>query len=101
MNDVDIENKIKEKGLNAPRITMDHVNSMVDTVQFHRFHGTNTIVCCITLTNGYTVTGESSCVSSDNFDEDIGKDIAFGKAKDKIWMLEGYLLNHTLNSEGG
>lgn len=97
MDDLAIEKKIRKKGLNAPRLTPELVQGMVGGTQYYRFPGTSTIVCCITLTNGFTVTGESSCVSSANFDEEIGKEVAFNKAKDKIWVFEGYLLNHIIN----
>ncbi|MEQ9722268.1 Gp49 family protein [Yersinia alsatica] len=39
---------------------------------YHHFPGTTVIICCLTLENGYTVTGESACASPENFDEEIG-----------------------------
>jgi len=48
------------------------------------------------LKNGFTVTGESTAVSMENFDKDIGEQIAYANAKDKIWALEGYLLKDAL-----
>ncbi|ENM1631569.1 hypothetical protein AB6T03_004545, partial [Salmonella enterica] len=48
------------------------------------------------LRNGFTVTGESACVSPKNFDAEIGRKAARQKAIDKIWMLEGYLLKEKL-----
>lgn len=54
-------------------------------------------VCCMTLANGFTVTGESACASPANFDEEIGKKIAFEQARNKIWTLEGYLLKQKLH----
>lgn len=44
-----------------------------------------------------TVTGESACASPANFDEEIGKKIAFEQARNKIWALEGYLLKQKLH----
>lgn len=52
--------------------------------------------CVLTLENGFTVTGESACVSPENFDAEIGKKIAFQNAREKIWLLEGYLLKERL-----
>ena len=97
MNEEVIEKEIQDKNLKGPRITPGHIDSLCSETQYHRFPGTNTIVCCIKLTNGFTVTGESACVDPSNFDEEIGKKVAFNKARDKIWVLEGYLLNYTLN----
>jgi hypothetical protein len=51
-----------------------------------------TTICQLTLTNGFTVRGESSCVDISNFNMSIGEKIAWDNALDKIWQLEGYLL---------
>ena len=56
-------------------------------------------MCCLTLQNGFTVTGESACASPENFDAEIGKKIARDNARNKIWMLEGYLLKQKLHDE--
>ncbi len=50
----------------------------------------------MTLENGFTVTGESACASPENFDAEIGKKIAYDNAREKIWLLEGYLLKENL-----
>ena len=63
------------------------------------FPGTTLTVCCLTLENGYTVTGESAAVSPENFDEEIGRKIARAEARDKIWALEGYLLRERLHEQ--
>lgn len=49
-------------------------------------------ICILVLRNGFTVTGESACVSAEVFNEELGKKLARSKAVDKVWMLEGYLL---------
>ncbi len=90
------ERAIQEKGLTAPRITSADIGDAVVKAQYHVFEGTQLTVCCITLRNGFTVTGESACASPENFDVEIGKQIAFDNAKEKIWLLEGYLLKQRL-----
>ena len=50
------------------------------------------MICEIKLQNGFTVRGEAACVSKDNFNQKIGEDISFENAREKIWQLEGYLL---------
>jgi len=95
MSEQAIENEINEKGLNAPRLNPQHIDSCVKSAQYHVFDGVLT-VCCITLKNGFTVTGESACASPENFDKEIGEKIAFEQARNKIWMLEGYLLKQKL-----
>lgn len=86
------ENEIKDKGLDEPRVTPERVEKLIIGEQYHVFEGTTLTICCLTLRNGYTVTGESACASPDNFDSELGQKIARDNAKQKIWALEGYLL---------
>lgn len=110
---------------NAPRITPEHIESKILSKNFftasQAVYGRNKIgfqkvdgkfvpycdnvkdgalstltFCVLVLENGFTVTGESACVSVANFDPKLGEDIAYKKAIDKIWMLEGYLLKEKL-----
>jgi len=91
-----IESLIKLKNLNAPRLTPEHIDKTIKSVQYYIFPGTQLTVCCMQLTNGYTVTGESACASPENFDQAIGEQIAYTNAREKIWALEGYLLRQML-----
>ena len=95
-NEAEIEKEIQEKGLNAPRLTPDSVDATIQKKQFHVFDASYLTVCCLTLTNGFTVVGESACASPENFNKEIGENIAFDNARDKIWPLEGYLLKEKL-----
>lgn len=94
MNDDQIEQVVQEKGLIAPRVTAEHIRKQVVLESFHVFPGTTTTICLLTLKNGFTVTGESACVSAANFDAELGRGIARSDAINKIWLLEGYLLKH-------
>ncbi|HWL29588.1 MAG TPA: Gp49 family protein [Burkholderiaceae bacterium] len=55
--------------------------------------------CVLVLRNGFTVTGESACASPENFDPEIGRQIAKRNARDKIWSLEGYQLRTRLHEQ--
>lgn len=90
------EEMIQEKGLTAPRVTPDRIASVIVKEEYHRLTDVLTM-CVLTLTNGFTVTGESACASPENFDEEIGRKIARDQAVSKVWMLEGYLLKSTLS----
>lgn len=91
-----VEAEIDSKGLNAPRLTPNLIDSKIVGEQYHVFPGTTLTVCVLHLVNGFTVTGESACASPENFDAGIGRKIARDNAREKIWLLEGYLLKQRL-----
>ena len=122
-----IEQEIQSKNLNAPRLTPDHIDSVIQSVHyFTAAQGDAKSIedrafvngslngaamrpvpkalelltfCVLVLKNGFTVTGESACASPENFDAEIGKKIAYDNAREKIWLLEGYLLKEKLNHQ--
>ncbi|HAS0812490.1 TPA: hypothetical protein I3316_002273 [Enterobacter hormaechei subsp. xiangfangensis] len=118
---MDIEQEIQAKGLTAPRVTPDHIESVIASE--HYFTAQNGVrgeqfetkfadevdygpeeldlltFCVLVLRNGFTVTGESACASPENFDPEIGRKIARENAVNKIWMLEGYLLKQKLTEQ--
>ena len=53
--------------------------------------------CVLVLRNGFTVTGESACASPENFDAEIGRNIARQNAVQKVWPLMGYELRSKLS----
>jgi len=111
MSEEAIEKEIQAKGLNAPRLTPDLIDSLIVSRHFFNaydaagkpggvnadFSSLETLTFCVlVLKNGTTVTGESNCVSAENFDAEIGKKIAFDNARNEIWSREGYLLKERL-----
>ena len=98
MNENELEEEIKAKGLNAPRLTPNIIDSLIKDKQFYKLTDVLT-VCVLTLQNGFTVTGESACASPENYNQQIGEDIAFTNARDKIWPLAGYALKQKLYEE--
>ena len=92
MKDEQIEKEIQEKGLTAPRITPTDIEGVIVSEQYHVFPNTTFTACLLTLMNGYTVIGESACASPENFNAELGRKIARENAKNKVWQLEGYLL---------
>lgn len=92
-----LEKEIQSKNLTAPRLNPEHIDATIVEEQYHVFPGTTTTVCCLTLKNGFTVIGESASASPENFNEAIGRQIAFDNARNKVWPLEGYLLKNQLH----
>jgi hypothetical protein len=96
-NENEVEQEIINKGLTAPRLTPEIIDSKIKEAKYHVFGDTCLTVCCLVLENGFTVVGESACASPENFDADLGQKIALTNARDKIWILEGYLLKERLS----
>ena len=96
MSDLDVEQEIQKKGLNAPRLTPTEIDGVIVSEQYHVFDKTTLTVCVLTLINGFQVTGESACASPENYDKELGEMIARRNAVAKIWALEGYLLTQKL-----
>lgn len=93
------ESEIKAKGLTAPRVKPEDLDANVASVQYHVFENSQLTVCCITMLNGFTVTGTSACADPKNFDKELGEKIAFAAAKNQMWPLLGYLLKEHLFKE--
>jgi predicted RNase H-like HicB family nuclease len=87
-----LENKLNILDLNFPRLNPSHIDSVISKVDYYLLPDTTLTVCFITLNNGYIVTGKSAAVSLANFNEEVGKEVAYKNAREKIWELEGYLL---------
>ena len=122
MNDKTIEQEIQAKGANvAPRITPADIEANItSTFYFTAAQGAEKAArdngsyaagspaeglalglltfCVLVLRNGFTVTGESACVSPENFDAEIGRRVARENAVNKMWPLLGYALKDKLHA---
>ena len=80
--------------MNSNTVSIEQVEDAV-RVEDYVYYNTMTI-CVLTLPNGFMCTGESACVSPENFDTEIGRSIARKNALDKVWMLLGYDLKNKM-----
>ena len=113
------EQLIQEKGLTAPRVTPQDLQDNIASSHYFTagegiagrcfreastLHSPRTLelltFCVLVLKNGFTVTGESACASTENFDAEIGRKIARQNAEQKIWPLMGYHLKQKLSESG-
>lgn len=97
MNEQEVEKQIQAKGLNAPRLTPDLIDAAIADEHYHVFPGTTVTVCGLELVNGFVVVGHSAAASPENFDAELGRQIARRNAREEIWQLEGYLLRQRLH----
>ena len=95
-NEQQIEQEIQAKGLSAPRLTPGLIDSVILSESYVVLPSGKSMICELMLRNGYSVRGESSVVSKENFDVEIGKKISRENARNQIWQLEGYLLQQKL-----
>lgn len=92
------EAEIIGQNLTAPRVTAAQINALMDTVtwRYEQPEGTTSTFAHAFLGRFYLATGHSACVSPENFNADLGmkyaREQAEGKARDKLWELEGYKL---------
>lgn len=117
----DIEQEIQAKGKTAPRVKSDEIEANILSEHYitglDLYHASYDVprdvpvtdvalgslqcltFCVLVLRNGFTVTGESACVSPENFDAEIGRKIARENAVQKIWPLMGYSLKSRLANQ--
>ncbi|WP_373767242.1 Gp49 family protein [Glaesserella sp.] len=77
------------------KLTLEDIQSVIVKAEYHRLTDKLT-TCVLTLQNGYTVTGESACIDATNYVQEIGEKIAYENAMNKVWQLEGYLLQQKI-----
>jgi hypothetical protein len=121
MNDQTIDHEIRDKVLTAPRVTPADIEANIAEECY--FTGTDGLVgnlfraghvidphvkgigplslltfCVLVLKNGFTVTGEFACASSEDFDSEMGRMIARQYAISKARHLMGYALKEKLDA---
>lgn len=82
----------------ANTVTKEQIQSILDNSEYEVFHRVFDKQCLVVakLPNGFTIVGESACVDPNNYDEQIGFDLAVDRIKNRIWELEGYNLQNQL-----
>lgn len=83
------------------KVTQEKIDSILGQATFDVQHAVFGKVCIVTakLSNGFTIVGTGSCVDPANYDEEIGFNIALKQIENKLWELEGYLLQSKLYGE--
>lgn len=117
-----IESEIQAKGKTAPRITPDDIEANIASVFYFtaaqgaekaaRDNGSYAAgspaegqalglltFCVMVLKNGFIVHGVSACASPENFDAEIGRNVARANAVQEIWRLMDYELRSKLHHQ--
>lgn len=74
------------------KVTAEALAAKIVDVTYVVMPDGRTTICQLTMENGFTVRGESSCVSIENFNKALGEEYSHKSALDKAWAFEGYLL---------
>lgn len=82
-------------------ISQEYIELIMAETEFHvmTLHGKSTIVTA-KLPNGFVITESSSCVDPANYNEKIGVEICKKRIENKLWELEGYVLQTKRYSMG-
>jgi hypothetical protein len=88
------ENELIIKDINVAEFI---ANKIVDVDYRHLFeYDWSLTVCMITIENGFVVTGKTTCKNIEIYNKEIGEKLAYNKARDKIKMIEDYILKEKL-----
>lgn len=98
-NEAEVEATLQKKGLNAPRLSPEDIDRVIVGETFTTMPSGKCVVCELMLANGFTVRGECATVSIENFDEEVAQRISRDRARQKVWELEGYLLQERLHQK--
>ncbi len=98
-------------GRTAPRVSLADIERNIDTVLY--FSGADAAqafgatkgypasfevltICLVALHNGFTIIGKSAPASPENFNEALGRKLAYEDAVRHVWPLMGYELRERL-----
>ncbi len=80
----------------APKVTIEQVEAAIKGETYTLLPNGRTTICQLTLDNGFTVEGQSACVSIENYNAELGNKIARTNALEKVWMVLGFRLADSL-----
>ena len=80
------------------KVTREHVESKIVNKEFLVSSSKKKTICIITAENGFEAMGSAGVVDPANYDQEIGERISYNNAFDKLWELEGYLLQEKLHN---
>ena len=80
--------------LNMNAITIEYLESIIVGEVY--FNTAQTTICVLTLKSGFEVVGSTGVVDKSKFVKELGEKFAREDAVNKLWPLEGYLLQNKL-----
>lgn len=93
----------------APRVSLEDINNniaaqydftagaAIDAMQLPRLISLDLLsICILTMKNGFVIIGKSAPASPENFNDALGKKLAYDDALRQIWPLMGFALRDRL-----
>jgi hypothetical protein len=93
----------------APRVTLDNMEAKIANRYFTTADDALGIVavgpdaslsiltiCFLVMKNGFVLIGKSAPASPENYNEELGRKLAYEDAIRQLWPMEGYALRDTL-----
>jgi hypothetical protein len=82
-------------------VTAGHIEAILkeSTIEVKTVFNKCTVVYC-QLPNGFIIVESSACVDPANYDEKLGTNICMDRIRNKLWELEGYLLQTDMYHRG-
>lgn len=77
--------------MDFPKVTLADVENSIASERY-LVEETVLTICILKCKNGFLITGESACVSPENFNAALGRKLARDKAIDKLWTFLGFSL---------
>lgn len=86
----DFVDEIREElAINSNKLSYEFIEKIANEAKAEYSIVNGVTFCVLELPCGHKVTGEALVLDEDNFVEEIGKEVAFKEAKDKLWNVAG------------
>jgi hypothetical protein len=100
-------------GRTAPRVSLDDIEANIAETHyllgiqavnaagqgFSEFQNLDTLTICLVVTQaGFVIVGKSAPASPENFDQLLGRKLAYEDAVRQLWPLMGYALRERLHN---
>lgn len=78
-------------------VTQEYIDQLISRadIEAETFFDKCTVVVC-RLESGFVLVESSACVDPDNYDHELGVKVCMDKIKNRLWELEGYMLQSHL-----
>lgn len=90
----------KTEPIDKKSLTQEEIDDIIkesEIITMTMFDKTTIVIA--KLPNGFVIVESSSCVSPENYDVAVGKEICMERIENKIWELEGYALQKKLGGK--